>query len=177
MTTAKAVAFTTYIASIVLANVMTARLGLVPVGFGLMVTAGTFAAGFALLARDFLHRAAGLKFVLAGIAIGAALSWALATPMLALASCVAFTVAEAADLFVFSRLRQRGFVRAAFLSNLAAAPIDTVLFLAIAGFPITWQIVAGQLVGKILWATAVPLAIYVGVGRAVHGEPVNVHGA
>lgn len=48
-----------FITAVVLANVMTARLGLVDVGFGLMTTAGTFAAGFALLARDIVQQAGG----------------------------------------------------------------------------------------------------------------------
>ena len=44
-----------YAASIVAANYLTAHYGLVPAGFGLLVTAGTYAAGFALLARDFVQ--------------------------------------------------------------------------------------------------------------------------
>lgn len=162
-----AVPFAVYVAAIVLANVMTARLGLVPVGFGLVVTAGTFAAGFALLARDFVQERGGVRLVLAGILLGAILSAVLATPALALASAVAFLAAELADLLIFTRLRSRGFVPAAIASNVVAAPIDTVAFLAIAGFPITWPVVLGQLVGKVVWATLVPLALWVGGRRAL----------
>jgi uncharacterized PurR-regulated membrane protein YhhQ (DUF165 family) len=166
-----------YIAAIVTANIMTEHLGLVPVGFGLLVTAGTFAAGFALLARDFVHEAGGLRLVLAAIAIGAALSWFMATPALAIASTVAFTAAELVDLLVFTPLRRHGFARAALASNAVSAPVDTVVFLALAGFPLTWPAVLGQLVGKLLWATLVPLALYVGGRRAVRREPQHAVGA
>jgi uncharacterized PurR-regulated membrane protein YhhQ (DUF165 family) len=172
-----ACALTAYTATVVLANVATAHWGLVPVGFGLVVTAGTYAAGLALLARDFVHRYGGPWWALVGVAAGSVLSWVLATPQLALASAAAFTLAELADLIVFSRLRRRGFVRAAAASNAIGAPIDTVVFLAIAGFPIAAPVVAGQLVGKLLWATAVPLALYVGGRRAVLRQPVNSEGA
>jgi uncharacterized PurR-regulated membrane protein YhhQ (DUF165 family) len=168
-----ALALTVYVAAIVAANVATAHWGLVPVGFGLLVTAGTYAAGFALLARDFLHRYGGIWWVWAGITAGITLSWFLASPALALASAAAFGLAELADILVFVWLRPRGFIRAAWWSNVVGAPVDTVVFLAIAGFPLTWQTLAGQLVGKLLWATAVPLFIYWGVRRAVFREPVN----
>ena len=54
------IALATYIASIVAANWMTTTFGLVPIGFGLLVTAGTFAAGFALsrMAADPVFQAA-----------------------------------------------------------------------------------------------------------------------
>lgn len=157
------VAVTIYVAAIVAANVMTFHFGLVPVGFGLVVTAGTYAAGFALLARDFVHRYAGIWWVLGGIAFGIALSWWLASPAIALASAVAFGVAELVDLLVYVKVRPRGFVKAALISNIIAAPVDTVLFLYIAGFPLTWESLIGQFVGKVLWATIIPLAVYVAV--------------
>lgn len=160
-------AMAAYVGAIVIANVVTERLGLVPVGFGIMVTAGTYAAGFALLARDFVQRYGGVELVLIGLAIGAVLSWFLSSPALALASFAAFLLAESADLLVYTRLRTRGFVRAAFISNCVGAPIDTLVFLWIAQFPITWQLVTGQLIGKVFWATVVPLAVFVG-GREVY---------
>lgn len=173
----KAAAIGAYVATIIAANVMTAHWGLVPVGFGLAATAGTYAAGFALLARDIVHRVAGPRFALAAIGVGVLLSWFLADPHIALASAAAFTAAELADFLVFSRLREHGFIRAAAASNLVSAPIDTLAFLAIAGFPITVPVVAGQLLAKIAWATLVPLALYAGGRRAVLREPVHAEGA
>jgi len=167
------VAVTIYAAAIVAANVLTYYFGLVPVGFGLLVTAGTYAAGIALLARDFVHRYAGIWWVLGGIAFGVAMSWFLASPAIALASAVAFGVAELADLLVFVKIRPRGFVRAALISNLVSAPVDAVLFLWIAGFPLTGEAIIGQFVGKVLWATVVPLIAYVLVRHALLRKPVN----
>ena len=161
-----AIALAAYIGAILAANILSANFGLVPVGFGLLVSAGTYAAGFALLSRDFVHTYLGVRGVLAGIAIGVALSWFLATPALAMASAVAFLVAELADMLVFLWIRPRGFVRAALFSNIVSAPVDTVLFLWIAGFPLVFESIVGQMVGKILWATVVPLACFV-VVRAI----------
>jgi uncharacterized PurR-regulated membrane protein YhhQ (DUF165 family) len=76
-------------------------------------------------------------------------------------------IAELADLGVYVWARPRGFVRAALLSNVVSAPLDTVVFLWVAGFPLTWETVLGQFIGKVLWATVIPLLIYVGVSRAV----------
>lgn len=155
-----AAALAVYIGAIVAANVLTERFGLVSVGFGLLTTAGTYAAGLALLARDFVHRYAGVRWVLAGIVVGITISWFMASPALAIASAAAFAIAELVDLLMFLWVRPRGFIRAAWWSNVVSAPVDTIVFLTIAGFPLTWPIVAGQLVGKLLWATAVPLFVY-----------------
>lgn len=158
---AGALALSVYIGAILAANILSAHFGLVSVGFGLLVSAGTYAAGFALLSRDFVHRYLGLPGVAAGILTGLVLSWFLATPALALASATAFFLAEIADLLVFLWIRPRGFARAALASNVVSAPIDTVLFLWIAGFPLMFESIVGQMVGKILWATVIPLILYV----------------
>lgn len=160
-----AIALVAYIGSVVTANVVTSRMGLVPVGFGLLVPAGTYAAGFALLARDFVHRQGGRRWSLGAIGAAAILSWFMSTPGIALASVAAFLIAELVDLTVFVAVRRRGFIRAAFTSNLVAAPLDTVVFLTLAGFPLTVETLLGQMVGKLVWATALPLAIYALVRR------------
>jgi uncharacterized PurR-regulated membrane protein YhhQ (DUF165 family) len=64
-----------YVGSIVAANVLTSRYGLVPVWPGLLTTAGTYAAGAALLLRDVVQETAGRRAVLAAVAIGGASSW------------------------------------------------------------------------------------------------------
>jgi len=156
-----AAALSVYIGSIVVANHLTTHYGLVNIGFGLVVTAGTFAAGFALFARDFVHRYGGVKVVLAAIGAGTLLSWWLASPQIALASGIAFMGAELVDLAVYARVHASvGFIPAIASSNIVAVPVDTLLFLQIAGFGITWQAVTGQVIAKLVYATAVPLAIY-----------------
>jgi queuosine precursor transporter len=167
-----------YTAAILAANIMTANLGQVPVGLGFTVTAGTFAAGFALLARDLVHRHGGLKWALAGIAAGAVLSWVLATPALAIASTVAFAGAELVDLAIFAPTRQRyGFAAGAIASNIISAPLDTALFLHLAGFGATPEAVAGQFIAKVLWATILPLALYAIGRRALLRQPIHGRGA
>lgn len=136
-----------YITSIVLANTMTNAYGLVPIGLGLMVTAGTLAAGAALLLRDGVQRTSARWSLFAAIGLGAALSTITSTPALALASGLAFLVSELVDTAVFTPLRHR-LPLAVLASSVIAAPVDTILFLHLAGFPLTWQAVAGQFLVK-----------------------------
>lgn len=145
----KIIAALGFIATILAANYVTTRYGMVPVGFGLMATAGTYFAGLAFILRDLVQDKAGRVWVAALIVIGAALSFAISAPAIALASGVAFLLSEAADFAVYTPLRERGYIRAAVASNLVGAVIDTVVFLTIAGFPLR-QAFAGQLVGKML---------------------------
>jgi uncharacterized PurR-regulated membrane protein YhhQ (DUF165 family) len=167
-----AVALAVYIGSILAANYLTEHYGLVGVGFGLVVTAGTFAAGFALFARDFVHQYGGIKVVLAAIGVGTVVSWLIASPQIAIASGVAFAGAELVDLAVFAKTRGAfGFIPAIATSNIVAVPVDTILFLWIAGFGVTANAVAGQVVAKLVWATAVPLALY--ACYAVSRKPVR----
>jgi len=154
-----------YIAAIAAANWATAHYGLTPVGFGLTATAGTYAAGCALMLRNVVQDAHGRLVVALAILVGAALSAITATPALALASGVAFGVSELADMTVYTPLRRRGWARAVIPASLLGAVVDTFLFLSIAGFPVTAPGVAGQLVGK-TWAVWLPVAA-VAVWRGV----------
>ena len=164
-----------FLALIVAANWLTVSYGLVPVGLGMVATAGTWAAGLVLLTRDWVQELSGKTVVVALIAVGAAGSAELAGPQLAVASGVAFAVSELADLAVYTPLRRKGWVRAAFASNVVGSAVDTVLFLALAGFPV-WQAMPGQMFAK----TAVT-AVFVGlawvVGRAVLRHRIRTSGA
>jgi queuosine precursor transporter len=153
---AAATAMLTFAGGVVAANWLTSAYGLVPVGFGMTATAGTVAAGYTLGARDWVHEVAGRRAVLACIAAGAVLSAVLAGPTLAVASAAAFAVSELADLLVYQPLRRRGFVRAVLASNAVGAPLDTIVFLTLASFPV-WSALPGQLWVK-AWATLIPVA-------------------
>jgi uncharacterized PurR-regulated membrane protein YhhQ (DUF165 family) len=168
-----ATALAAYVACIVLANVLTARFGLVPVGFGLLATAGTYAAGLALLARDMVQDVAGRGAVVGAVIVGAALSAWLSTPQLALASGAAFLIAELADMGVYTPLRRKGWARAVLASNAVGAVVDTVVFLWLAGFPLTWAVLGGQMAGKLLWATLVPVVLVLVVRRVVSVSAVR----
>ena len=147
-----------FIACIIAANVVTTDYGMVPVGFGLVATAGTYFAGATFILRDSLQDVAGKRWTLAVIAAGAAISFLFASPAIALASAVAFGMSELADLAVYTPLRKRGYVRAAIASNIVGAFIDTVVFLWIAGFPIL-DAIAGQMVGKLAITAVAVIAV------------------
>lgn len=164
-----------FLAVIVLANWLTTTQGLVPIGLGLLATAGTFAAGFALVARDVVQEAGGRALTVALILAGAVLSAMLGDGRIALASGVAFLLGELVDMGVYTPLRERSWVAAVVASSVVAAPVDTALFLSLAGFPLTWPGVAGQWLVKVgVCLVAVTL---LGGARALVRQPVVTEGA
>lgn len=147
-----------YVGSIFLANYLTQDHGLIAAGFGLLVPAGTYSAGLALGLRDALQDQAGVKWVLAAIGVGTVAS-CLVSPALAVASATAFLVSELVDLGVYTPLRNRGrHLTAIALSNTVGAAVDTVIFLSLAGFGLTWSSVGGQLLVKAVLVTVPFLA-------------------
>jgi uncharacterized PurR-regulated membrane protein YhhQ (DUF165 family) len=159
----------------VAANWLTARYGFVPVGFDLAATAGTYAAGLAFVARDAVQDSAGRGVALVVLAAGAAVSWFVATPALAVASAVAFGLSELVDMAIYTPLRRRGYVRAAVASNVAGSVADTLLFLWLAGFGLAAAVVAGQLVGKV-WVTVAVVGAVV-IARALLRDRQRTEGA
>jgi uncharacterized PurR-regulated membrane protein YhhQ (DUF165 family) len=137
-----------FLACILGANYVTTEYGMVPVGFGLVATAGTYFAGLSFVLRDAVQDTAGRWAAMATVIVGGGLSYLIADPFIALASGVAFLASELADLAVYTPLRKRGYIRAAVASNVVGALVDTLLFLWIAGFPIA-DAFAGQMVGKV----------------------------
>lgn len=121
-----------------------------------------YAAGAVLTVRDTVQEAGGRWLALACILVGAVLSGLFGDGRIALASAVAFLLSELADLVVYTAVRRRGWTPAVWLSFAVSAPFDTLLFLALAGFPVTPAGVAGQLLGK-TWATAAVWALTVSV--------------
>jgi len=146
-----------FIACILAANYVTTEFGLVPIGFGLVTTAGTYLAGVTFILRDSIQDQLGKRAAAAAIIVGAVLSYAISDPFIALASGVAFLFSELADLAVYTPLRKRGYLRAAVASNIVGAFVDTFLFLSIAGFPIAvWE---GQVVGKLVVTAVFVIAV------------------
>lgn len=160
-----------FITLVVASNWLTAEYGLVA-GW---VTAGTFTAGLVLAARDAVRETAGVWAALGCVAAGAGLSVVMSSPALALASGIAFALSEIADTTVHEPLRSRGRMRALAWSNLVGSVVDSLLFLAIAGFPI-WPAVAGQVAVKWAMCVGLPLLAYGGV-RAVLRHRVRAEGA
>nr|WP_202489684.1 VUT family protein [Streptomyces sp. SID8381] len=140
----------------VAANWATSHYGLIPVGFGQTATAGTLAAGAALMLRNVVQDQLGRYAVVVSVLFGSLISALTSAPAVALASGCAVLVSELADTAVYTPLRKRGWVRAVLPATLLGALLDTVVFLSLAGLPV-WPQVPGQLVGK-TWAVAVPVA-------------------
>lgn len=149
-----------FLACILAANYATTEYGMVPVGFGLMATAGTYFAGLSFVLRDAVQDAGGRWLALTVIAAGAAMSFFVSAPFIALASAAAFLTSEVADLLIYTPLRRRGYIRAAVASNVVGAFVDTVVFLTIAGFPVMAAL-PGQMVGKLLVTGVVVLTVTV----------------
>lgn len=147
-----------FLGCILAANYVTTQFGMVPVGFGLMATAGTYFAGMTFILRDSLQDMAGKRWTIAAIALGAAMSFLVSDPFIAIASAVAFGIAELADLAVYTPLRKRGYIRAAIASNIVGSFIDTVAFLTIAGFPVLLAL-PGQMVGKLAVTAVAVIAV------------------
>lgn len=160
-----------FLGCILAANWATTEHGMISVGFGLTATAGTYFAGLTFVLRDSVQDALGKFATVALLLAGALLSYLVADPFIATASCAAFLVAELADLIVYTPLRKHGYVRAAVASNVVGAFLDTVLFLWIAGFPI-WPAVPGQMVAKVA-VTLVTVALVLGVRVALSRKSVR----
>ena len=157
--------------SILAANYVTTDYGFIPIGFGLEATAGTFFAGFALAARDAINDAWGRLAVVIVILMGTVVSFLLAVPEIAVASAVAFLLAEFLDFAVYVPIRSRAsfgdkkWALAVTASNVVGSIVDTVVFLGIAfGLSAVGPSFLGQAVGK-LYATVLYLALGFGISR------------
>jgi len=128
----------------------------IPVGFGFSAPSGVLMIGAAMVLRDMVHEAGGLRSALAAIAIGAAASWLVAPPALVLASVAAFVLAELADLAVYTPLREKRLGLAVLASGMVGSIIDSAAFLWLAFGSLSF--IEGQVLGK-AWASLAAFAI------------------
>lgn len=153
------------VSAIFAANWVTTDYGFIHVGFGFYSTAGTIFAGFSLAARDLVQDTLGRVVVVGVILLGTLVSWWVSEPAIAVASVSAYLFAELLDFAIYTPLRakskvgDRRWAAAVFVSNLVGAVADTVIFLGIAfGAAAIQPAIAGQLVGK-GWATLAYLTL------------------
>jgi hypothetical protein len=135
----------------------------------IMVPAGVYFAGLAFGIRDALHEADS-RLVLPAIAVGALVSWWI-EPAFAVASGVAFGLAELADYAIYSPLRKRQWTTAVIASGVVGAVADSLLFLNIA-----FNSTAGWFdltVGKVLMIVPAIPVVYV-VRRLRHRPMVEI---
>lgn len=134
-TTIRLAAFAIYLGCIVGANWALDTWGFVPLfgidGLSVLVPAGVYFAGLALVARDALREVATRAEVVLAIFAGATLAWAI-EPSFAVASGVAFLISEFADAAVYEPLRTRHWVTGVWISQLVGSIVDSLLFLGIA---------------------------------------------
>ena len=124
-----------------MAAVVVASNILVQILIGNWFTGGTFTYPFAFLVTDVMNRVYGARaarrVVLAGFVVGVLCSFIAAgfgqtTLRIALASGMAFLLAQLADVAVFDRMRHTDWWRAPLVSTLIGSALDTVLFFSIA---------------------------------------------
>lgn len=125
---------------------------LIPVAPGVMAPSGVLMIGAALLLRDLVQRRYSPTVSIGCILAGAALSFFVAIPALALASAAAFLLSEFADFAVYTPLAKRRFALAVMLSCLAGAAVDSALFLWLAFGSLDH--LTGQIIGKAYAAIA-----------------------
>ena len=135
---------------------------LLPTGFGLSAPSGVLMVGAALVLRDLIHEHFGAHTAAVAIISGAALSAAIASPALVIASGAAFLLSELADLAVYTPLRQRRLYTALFLSGLIGALVDSAVFLFLAFGSL--EFIAGQILGK-FWVTLLALPLFFMIQR------------
>jgi uncharacterized PurR-regulated membrane protein YhhQ (DUF165 family) len=112
----------------------------------------SLAVGFVFVLRDFAQREMGHK-IIALMLLGAVLSYLMASPAIALASCAAYLVGESVDWALYTWLRRPMHDRV-LVSSLLGTPLDSAVFLALIGF-FSWTGVALMTASKLLGAIVV----------------------
>jgi queuosine precursor transporter len=132
---------------------------LLPVAPGIMAPSGVLMIGIALVLRDLVQRRLGVEFGIAAIVVGAAISAALASRALVLASAAAFLLSELADFAIYTPLARRRLVLAVLASGALGLVVDSIVFLWLAFGSLDF--LGGQIVGK-LWMVllATPFVAY-----------------
>lgn len=149
-------ALAAYIGTIILANYFIGHVGIKPpvpaaphtfyVGFGQYAPSGVYFVALALVLRNVVQRVLGREIAVTAILIGAAVSYFVAAPAVAVASGVAFLCSEALDMAIYTPLRRYGQFRAVLPASLAGGLLDSYIFLTIAFGSLTFW--PGQALGK-----------------------------
>jgi len=141
-----------YVALIVAVNFGFAHVPLISI-FGEMWPPLSLIVGIILISRDFAQREIGHKVWFA-MGVGVVLSYLMADPFVAVASATAFIVAEGFDWAAFTFIKRPMHDRIA-ISSVVSAPIDSAIFLTVAGFfsPLGWlfMTVSKLVAAGILW--------------------------
>ena len=110
----------------------------------LWLTWGAFSYPVAFLVSNLINRRFGpgpaRRVAWIGFAVAVLLSIWIATPRIAVASCLAFIAAQLLDITVFDRLRRGHWWRAPMVATTCSATLDTTIFwsIAFAGSSLPW---------------------------------------
>ena len=92
----------------------------------------SLAVGLVFVLRDFAQREIGHKVLLVMLA-GAVISFFMASPAVAVASCAAYLVSELVDWAVYT-FSKRPLAQRVLLSSALGTPVDSAVFLSLIGF-------------------------------------------
>jgi uncharacterized PurR-regulated membrane protein YhhQ (DUF165 family) len=150
-----------YVSLIPLVNWLFTFAPSIPVFPGFAFSPISILVGLVFVVRDFAQRAIG-HGIFAAMAAALVATLLLAGPELALASGVAFALAELIDWAVYTFTRRPLWQRI-WISSAASVPVDTILFQAIASLAIPGFLTAGNViswtVGKLIGAAIVAEAV------------------
>ena len=154
-----------YLASIVTANVVTARFA--PLEFGsFIVPMGSFLIGATFIFRDLVQNKFGRKktygFIFVALVLSAIVSYLLGdTLIIVAASTLSFLIAETTDTEIYTRLKLPMTWRV-FYSGIVGGFLDSVIFVIVglspigAGF-IPWAAVPAAIIGQIIVKTVMQM--------------------
>ncbi|MCT6923129.1 VUT family protein [Metasolibacillus sp.] len=167
-----------YLASIVIANVITARFAPFEIGM-FIVPMGTFFVGATFIFRDLVQNKYGRKktylFIFIALLLSAAVSFSLGdTLMIVAASALSFIISETADTEIYTRLKLSMAWRVLY-SGIVGGLLDSTVFVIVglsplgAGF-IPWAAVPAAIVGQILVKTIMQI---LGVFIIIQGQTLR----
>lgn len=155
-----------YVTSVVVVNAVFLAVPPFTVG-GVLLSLGSFVVGGTFILRDFAQREVGHRVLWATL-VGTGLT-ALMSPGLAFASGAAFLASELIDWAVFSRW-PGSFRSRVVASSLAGTPLDSIVFMGLAGF-FSWPGVAVMTASKLVALAILGLR---SATRTVEAEPERI---
>ena len=120
--------------------------------FGAAFPPMTFLVGAVFILRDYSQKEIG-HYVWLPMLIGIILSYIMADPFIAIASALAFVISEAVDWAVYTKTK-RSMRDRILLSSAMSVPVDSFVFLTVAGF-FGWTAFFVMVVSKMIAAILV----------------------
>ena len=124
--------------------------------FGAALPPMTFLVGAVFILRDYAQKDLG-HYVWVPMAVGILLSYLMADPFIAMASALAFIVSEATDWAVYTKTK-RPMKDRILLSSAISVPVDSLVFLVVAGF-FGWTAFFVMVVSKMIASVIVWLSL------------------